>query len=78
MFADTAEEFELQCRIQNKPYDIFGTWFNSEYVISGELRWLGRSHVSESKLWLNKVSYFSMSRSELWLNEVTNSANVLT
>ena len=51
-----SDDFELQCRIQNKPYDIFGTWFNNEYVISGELHWLSHTNaVSESKLWLNKV-----------------------
>ncbi|XP_037081106.1 F-box/WD repeat-containing protein 5-like [Pollicipes pollicipes] len=48
------DEFELQCRINNKPYDIFGTWFNQEYVISGELIWLN-TMLSESKLWLNKA-----------------------
>ncbi|KAF0301442.1 F-box/WD repeat-containing protein 5 [Amphibalanus amphitrite] len=50
------DEFELQCRIENKPYDIFGTWFNSEYVVSGQLRWLSHDRVSESKLWLNKAN----------------------
>ena len=56
-----SDGFELQCRIENKPYDIFGTWFNNEYVVSGELRWLSQDRVSESKLWLNKVTDWAFS-----------------
>ena len=72
MFHSVTEEFELQCRIQNKPYDIFGTWFNKEYVISGELRWLSKiSAVSESKLWLNKVTVSG------WYGSSVNSGKTL-
>lgn len=33
-------DFELQCRVLNKPYDIFGTWYNDQYLLSGDLHWL--------------------------------------
>lgn len=46
--------FQLQCRVLNKPYDIFGTWYTDEYLISGRLHFLGHL-VSCSALWLNKA-----------------------
>jgi len=45
----------LQCRIVNKPYDIFGTWYSDLYLLSGDLHWLAHL-VSQSVLWLNKAS----------------------
>lgn len=39
----------------NKPYDIFGTWYSDQYLLSGELHWLYHL-VSSSHLWLNKAS----------------------
>lgn len=39
----------------NKPYDIFGTWFSDQYLLSGDLHWLAHL-VSTSVLWLNKAS----------------------
>lgn len=47
--------FELQCRVVNKPYDIFGTWYNDQHLLSGDLHWLAHL-VSTSFLWLNKAS----------------------
>ncbi|KAG5889639.1 hypothetical protein JTB14_028918 [Gonioctena quinquepunctata] len=47
--------FELQCRVVNKPYDIFGTWYSDQYLLSGDLHWLAHL-VSCSYLWLNKAS----------------------
>ncbi|GLV46786.1 F-box and WD repeat domain containing 5, partial [Carabus blaptoides fortunei] len=47
--------FELQCRVMNKPYDIFGTWFSDQYLLSGDLHWLA-DLVSSSALWLIKAS----------------------
>lgn len=45
----------MQCRIVNKPYDIFGTWYSDQYLLSGDL--YGSTHfVSISVLWLNKPS----------------------
>lgn len=35
-----AGDFQLQCRVLNKPYDIFGTWYNDQYLLSGDLHWL--------------------------------------
>nr|CAD7593404.1 unnamed protein product [Timema genevievae] len=49
------EGFPLQCRVMNKPYDIFGTWFSDEYLLSGDLHWLAH-FVSTSIVWLNKAS----------------------
>lgn len=47
--------FELQCRVMNKPYDIFGTWYSDQYLLSGDLHWLAHL-VSSSVLWLIKAS----------------------
>ncbi|CAL7939351.1 unnamed protein product [Xylocopa violacea] len=55
-----APGFELQCRVVNKPYDIFGTWFSEHYLLSGNLCWLAHL-VSTSLLWLNKASQESSS-----------------
>lgn len=48
------DNFQLQCRVLNKPYDIFGTWYTNDYLISGRLHFLGHL-VSCSALWLNKA-----------------------
>lgn len=53
-------DFALQCRIINKPYDIFGVWFSEQYLLSGDLHWLGHL-VSTSVLWLNKANQESVS-----------------
>ncbi|RWS30144.1 F-box/WD repeat-containing protein 5-like protein [Leptotrombidium deliense] len=47
-------DFQLQCRVLNKPYDIFGAWYTNEYLLSGRLHMLGH-FVSCSDLWLNKA-----------------------
>lgn len=44
----------LRCRVANRPYDIFGTWFSDQYLISGDMHWLAHL-VSSSVLWLNKA-----------------------
>ncbi|KAG0717842.1 F-box/WD repeat-containing protein 5 [Chionoecetes opilio] len=49
------QDFQLQCRVLNKPYDIFGTWYNDQYLLSGDLQWLAHL-VSRSVIWLNKAS----------------------
>jgi len=46
--------FQLQCRVLNKPYDIYGTWYSNEYLLSGRFHYLGL-FVSCSALWLNKA-----------------------
>ncbi|XP_078605404.1 uncharacterized protein LOC144878554 isoform X3 [Branchiostoma floridae x Branchiostoma japonicum] len=48
------DEFMLQARVLNKPYDIFGTWLDDSYLLSGNLHWLGDSTCSV--LWLNKAT----------------------
>lgn len=52
--------FNLQCRVMNKPYDIFGTWYSDRHLLSGDLHWLAHL-VSTSILWLNKASQESES-----------------
>lgn len=39
----------------NKPYDIFGTWYSDQSLLSGDLHWLAHL-VSSSVLWLIKAS----------------------
>ena len=46
----------MQSRVMNKPYDVFGTWYNDCYLLSGNLHWTGHLN-SCSVLWLNKVKY---------------------
>ncbi|XP_029635663.1 F-box/WD repeat-containing protein 5 [Octopus sinensis] len=48
------DEFQLQCRVLNKPYDVFGTWYNSSYLLSGHLHWFGPVQ-SYCDIWLNKA-----------------------
>ena len=55
LFFEIKEEFVLQCRMTNKPYDFFGTWYNDSYLLSGDLRWLAHL-VSTSVVWLNRAS----------------------
>ncbi|XP_069119388.1 F-box/WD repeat-containing protein 5-like [Argopecten irradians] len=56
-------EFELQARVINKPYDVFGTWYNDHYLLSGNLHWTGQLQ-SCSTLWLNKASQETESEHE--------------
>lgn len=50
-----AGDSHLRCRVVNRPYDIFGTWFSDQHLISGDLHWLAHL-VSTSVLWLNKAN----------------------
>ncbi|CAO1360534.1 unnamed protein product [Diamesa serratosioi] len=47
--------FNLRCRVLNRPYDIFGTWFSDQHLLSGDLHWLAHL-VSTSVIWLNKAN----------------------
>ena len=49
------DEFNLQCRIVNKPYDVFGTWYSENYLLSGNIFCLGYL-ITCSILKLNKAS----------------------
>lgn len=49
------DEFTLQCRVSNRPYDIFGTWLTDQFLISGDIHWLAHL-VSTSVIWLNKAN----------------------
>ena len=44
----------MQSRVMNKPYDVFGTWYNDCYLLSGNLHWAGHLN-SCSVLSINKV-----------------------
>ncbi|KAH8032802.1 hypothetical protein HPB51_001937 [Rhipicephalus microplus] len=57
------EGFVLQCRVLNKPYDIFGTWYTDHYLLSGRLFFLGHM-ISCSAIWLNKAWQESESEKE--------------
>ncbi|XP_046413116.1 F-box/WD repeat-containing protein 5 isoform X1 [Neodiprion fabricii] len=61
--------FELQCRVVNKPYDIFGTWYSERHLLSGDLHWLAHL-VSTSVLWLNKASQESASEHVPIMNQL--------
>jgi len=43
--------FKFLRKFRNKPYDIFGTWFDDTHVLSGDLHWRGNLE-SCSSLWL--------------------------
>lgn len=46
--------FELMCRVNNKPYDVFGAWYNDSYLLSGNLYWQGLL-TSCSAIFINKA-----------------------
>ncbi|KAB7505563.1 F-box/WD repeat-containing protein 5 [Armadillidium nasatum] len=69
------DNFKLQCRVLNKPYDIFGTWFNDEYLLSGELKWLGQM-VSANIIWLNKANQGLESEHEAILSRMYQFYNI--
>lgn len=54
VFLDDA--FEIQCRVQNKPYDVFGCWFDDAHLLSGNLFWVENLD-STSHIFLNKVNF---------------------
>ncbi|XP_063698367.1 F-box/WD repeat-containing protein 5 [Culicoides brevitarsis] len=49
------DDMRLKCRIVNRPYDIFGTWYTDQYLLSGDLHWL-QHLISSSVIWINKAS----------------------
>lgn len=61
--------FDLQCRVVNKPYDIFGTWYSERHLLSGDLQWLAQL-VSASVLWLNKANQESESEHVPIMNQL--------
>lgn len=72
--------FELQCRVVNKPYDIFGTWYSDRHLLSGDLYWLAHL-VSTTGLWLNKASQETASEHTPIMNQLfrfynTNASSV--
>ncbi|XP_043275210.1 F-box/WD repeat-containing protein 5 isoform X2 [Venturia canescens] len=64
-----APGFDLQCRVVNKPYDIFGTWYSERHLLSGDLQWLAQL-VSASVLWLNKANQESESEHVPIMNQL--------
>ncbi|KAH9502770.1 hypothetical protein Btru_069747 [Bulinus truncatus] len=45
----------MQCRVTNKPYDVFGAWYDNDHLLSGTLYWTGDFN-SVSAVWLSKAS----------------------
>ncbi|CAG5108873.1 Similar to Fbxw5: F-box/WD repeat-containing protein 5 (Mus musculus) [Cotesia congregata] len=64
-----APGFDLQCRVGNKPFDIFGTWYSERYLLSGDSHWLAPM-VSSSVLWLNKANQESASEHVPIMNQL--------
>ncbi|KAK9509967.1 hypothetical protein O3M35_004847 [Rhynocoris fuscipes] len=74
--------FQLQCRVGNKPYDIFGTWYSDRHLLSGDLYWVAHL-VSTTGLWINKASQETSSEQTPILNQLfrfynTNASSVRT
>lgn len=44
----------LICRILNKPYDMFGTFYSEEYIFSGQVKQIGNS-ICSSSIWIYKA-----------------------
>lgn len=68
-------EFVMQCRVMNKPYDVFGTWYNDFYLLSGNLHWTGHLN-SCSAIWLNKAYQETMSEEESVVMRLFKFANI--
>ncbi|XP_023323512.1 F-box/WD repeat-containing protein 5 isoform X2 [Eurytemora carolleeae] len=47
---------QIKSRINIRPFDSLGCWYNNNYVISSEHDWLTRG-ISVNKLWINKVNF---------------------
>ncbi|OQV17517.1 F-box/WD repeat-containing protein 5 [Hypsibius exemplaris] len=47
--------FTVQCKVRNKPYDIFGSWLDDQHLFSGNLHWTGAME-SCCSLWINTAS----------------------
>ena len=60
-----ADGFKLRCRVRNKPYDIFGAWFDNDHILPGNLKWHDFSSISE--LWLSNVRIGFYASGEDWL-----------
>lgn len=67
-------EFKLRCRVQNRPYDIFGCWYSDQHLLSGDLRWLAHL-VSKSTIVLNKAHQETSSEHTPVVKELYNFYN---
>ncbi|XP_055384325.1 F-box/WD repeat-containing protein 5-like [Condylostylus longicornis] len=45
----------LLCRVSNRPYDVFGTWFNDYQLLSGDFNWPNYL-INKSFVWLNRTN----------------------
>ncbi|KAL8559773.1 hypothetical protein ACOMHN_030109 [Nucella lapillus] len=68
-------EFQVQCRVTNKPYDVFGCWYDNQHLFSGSLYWTGQLQ-SISALWLNKASQEVESEKESVMMNLYRFSNV--
>ena len=53
----------LERRVRNKPYDVFGAWYNDSYFMSSEY-FRAEYNTYDSKIMLNKVSFHSMNKTQ--------------
>lgn len=44
----------LICRILNKPYDVFGTFYSEEYIFSGKVQQIAHL-ICSSSIWIHKA-----------------------
>lgn len=68
-------EFVVQSRVMNKPYDVFGTWYNDFYLLSGNLQWTGHLN-SSSAIWLNKAYQETSSEEESVVMKLFTFSNI--
>ncbi|RUS87208.1 hypothetical protein EGW08_005048, partial [Elysia chlorotica] len=52
---DLQDNFEIESRVTNKPYDVFGAWFDNEHLLSGTIYSTGNLS-SVSAIWISKAS----------------------
>uniref|UniRef100_A0A914WGW1 F-box domain-containing protein n=1 Tax=Plectus sambesii TaxID=2011161 RepID=A0A914WGW1_9BILA len=53
------ETMHFRCRVMNRPYDVFGCWFDNMHILNGEHFTMGNTPVfgaSASQLWLCKAA----------------------
>ncbi|KAK7094697.1 hypothetical protein V1264_006210 [Littorina saxatilis] len=52
---DLTQDFRFMSRVLNKPYDVFGAWYDDSHLLLGTLRWIGHLE-SISSVWLAKTT----------------------
>ncbi|CAG0918516.1 unnamed protein product [Notodromas monacha] len=68
VFSIEESGLNFRCRIESRPYDLFGAWYHSEYFISGGVSIIGTAIVS--KLSLVKASQETESEHQAVMNSM--------